>query len=163
MLIQINSIAFDEVKNAKGGYKTAVVQYLKDGKNEEKKIMSFANPGVFAALQGMANFPVQVDVKNVKNAKGYWEWSAIGAPGAAPVGAAAPEAPRKVSNFESSEERAARQVMIVRQSSLSNAIALMTLQGDKKVGEEQVIALAKKFESYVLGNRVEQIEDDIPF
>ncbi len=163
MQIQVNSVSVEEVKNNKGGYKVALVKYVRDGKDEEKKIMSFSNPAVFANLTGLTNFPIALEVKAEKNAKGYWEWAAINAGGAAPKAFGSPQAPARVSNFETPEERAARQVMIVRQSSLSTAQALLEANGGKKSTPEEVIAVAKEFEKFVMGNRVEQIQDDIPF
>jgi len=56
--------------------------------------------------------------------------------------------------WETPEERAAKQIYIVRQSSISNAIAFygMRADHDKDVLEDDVISLAKRFEAYVFGN-----------
>ena len=162
MQIRVNSVDVEVVKNAKGGYKVALVKYVREGKDEEKKVMSFTNPGVFATLTGLSNFPIELDVKAEKNAKGYWEWVAA----STEVGGAkgpAPAAPSRVSNFETPQERAARQVMIVRQSSLANAVALAAANGGKKNTPEEIIDIAKHFEGFVMGERIEDIKDDIPF
>ena len=81
------------------------------------------------------------------------------------------------STYETPEERAKRQVLIVRQSSLSSAIEL--LKTDKKSPTvPEVLQVAKQFEAYVFGNddpfgleskepvnklpTVDDLEDDIP-
>lgn len=78
--------------------------------------------------------------------------------------------PSPKSNYETAEEREYRQLRIVRQSSLSNAVALLTLRGDKKVDEVEVIRIAEVFVDYVQNGlesaamgAVEAMEDDIPF
>ena len=67
------------------------------------------------------------------------------------------------SNYETKEERAARQVYIIRQSSLSTAVELLG-QG-KSVAD--VIATAKQFEAYVFSkaegvDAINELQDDIP-
>lgn len=61
------------------------------------------------------------------------------------------------SNYETPEERAKRQVMIVRQSSITAALKLFELGGSGGGGfvpdEAQVITSAKIFEAYVLGEK----------
>lgn len=165
MNILLNSVNVTD----KGRYKEAIAQYVRDGKAQEKKVISFANPKVFEFLTGLGNFPVEVSVTNVKNAKGFWEWSAINHAGAAgePQGderaIAIAAGPKRISNFETPEERAARQVMIVRQSSLSSAVALLAANGGKKNTAQDVIDVAREFEKYVMGTGIVDIKDDVPF
>lgn len=52
-------------------------------------------------------------------------------------------------NWETPEERAQRQVFIVRQSSVSSAIAALSVGGKSKLAANEVIDLAKQFEGYV--------------
>ena len=100
-----------------------------------------------------------------------------------PVEAAAASAPVRSNvkgSYETSDERAERQKYIVRQSSLSNAVALETLRGNKKASNEDIIALAELFFTYVMegGDKILQnaplsdkdvmdalkdMESDIPF
>lgn len=63
-------------------------------------------------------------------------------------GKATPTASPK-STYETSEERALKQIYIVRQSSLSAAIALVNATGDKKATPQSIITQAKVFENYV--------------
>ncbi len=88
----------------------------------------------------------------VKEKEGeYWNVKDI-IVGDAPVatsGTTKPAAqPAPKSNYETAEERAKRQVYIVRQSSLSTAVAVLSV-GAKKVEPAEVIKLAKQFEAYV--------------
>ena len=59
------------------------------------------------------------------------------------------------STYETSEERAKKQIYIVRQSSISSAIALYP-----KAKNEQILETAKLFEDYVFGNNLE-VEQEI--
>ena len=57
--------------------------------------------------------------------------------------------------------------MIVRQSSLSNAVATLAIEGSKATAND-VISLAKLYEGFVLGqqeeaNNIADLESDIPF
>ena len=57
--------------------------------------------------------------------------------------------------------------MIVRQSSLSNAVATLAIEGSKATAND-VISLAKLYEGFVLGqqeeaNDIADLESDIPF
>jgi hypothetical protein len=57
--------------------------------------------------------------------------------------------------------------MIVRQSSLSNAVATLAIEGSKATAND-VVSLAKLYEGYVLGKEAEpasiaELESDIPF
>jgi hypothetical protein len=63
--------------------------------------------------------------------------------------------PSPKSTYETPEERAKKQVYIVKQSSLSNAIALLnadgknTITGGKKYTKEDVFALAQELTDWV--------------
>ena len=162
MNITLLSVDIKTVPTAKGSYQTADVAYKNNsfqGKVEGKKVMSFgATKNAFTSLSTAT--PGQTyEVEIVKNDKGYNDWISL-APAVA--GAAAPTAipaaakasspaasPR--STYETPEERAQRQVMIVRQSSLSTAVASLAVGGKKELNPEDVVQTAKRFESYVLG------------
>jgi len=138
-------------------YQAIEIAYKKDGKIEGKKIMSFSNPAVFKAVQNLTQGTIAY-VTTEKNDKGYWQWEAVNTDAAsaasAPVqtqssGSTAGNT-KSFSNYETKEERQQRQVMIVRQSSLSNAVATLAV-GSKAVKPEDVIAVAKQYETYVMG------------
>lgn len=150
MIIEIIDVSQPTAtKTAKGQYQTIEVSYKNEqGQVQGKKLMSFSNPSVFKAVQGYVKGD-RLDVETTKDEQGYWQWKAINKEGEAPARAAAPASGGggKVvgSNYETAEERAKKQVYIVRQSSISSAIELLG-QG-KSV--DDVLSTAKAFESYV--------------
>ena len=129
-----------------------------DNKVESKKIMPFGSKEVYNELKNAGPGDVFTLLREKDN-DGYWQWIGISAGDveieqATPTtGKAepskAPAVPAK-STFETPEERAIKQVYIVRQSSISAAID--TLKTDKKnPSKEEVVELAKYYESYVFG------------
>ena len=91
----------------------------------------------------------QYEITIVKNPQGYNDWTACSpANGAAshsdaPAAAVAGKAnatPR--STYETPEERAQRQVLIVRQSSLSNAVSCLAVGSKSPPQPAEVIAVA---------------------
>lgn len=157
------------------------------GKVEGKNLMPFgANAGGFNTLKNAQ--PGQTyEITVVKNDKGYNDWTA-----ATPADAGAPAAPQQTgpaqgqvyqgakpanaaarpNTFETPEERAKKQVYIVRQSSLSAAINSLSPGAKSTLKSADVIALAKEYEAYVFdsgqGEAAETVdqpfpEDDIPY
>ena len=185
MKIQVVAV---EVTN-RGKYDQAEVTFknLSFGdKVEAKKLMSFVNKDVYATIKNASNGDV-FTVSRVKDDKGYWQWTGIAVGDEVPAGAsaggnvAAPSkaaSPSPKSTYETPEERAKRQVLIVRQSSITSAVAMLAAAGDKKtpINPDTVIHVAKRFESYVFGNddpfgleekpnklpTLDDLEDDIP-
>lgn len=77
--------------------------------------------------------------------------------------------PKSGGNWETPEERAKKQLYIIRQSSLGHAINLLASNGGKKNPPEEVISTAEMFVKYVMsGGQLEgiealmEMEDDIP-
>lgn len=158
-------------------YFTMEVNYKdENGRVAGKKLMSFTFPQVFNTAKTLQSGDV-VEVTTVKNDNGYWDWTEMRKVGEG-------EAPSKTQTFtqgandryETKEERNQRQVMIIRQSSLSNAINTLSVGAKIPPKTEDIIDLAKQFESYVCGkknetildklgveNPVDLIEDDIPY
>jgi len=98
------------------------------------------------------------DIAQVKNEKGYWDWTAATPATAikevpADVGGAKTASSAGKSTYETSEERAARQRLIVRQSSLSNAVDILTV-GAKTLSVEQVLDLAEQLTDWVFEKQV---------
>lgn len=138
------------------------------GKPNSKKIMSF-NSDLYKAVQGLQRGAV-VFVQRVKNDKtGYWDWVSIGEGGEVMTEAAQPRQAASAapatrvtgSNYETKEERAARQVLIVKQSSLSTAVAALAVGAKSAPSASDVIAYAKQLEEYVMGTSIEHIASDI--
>jgi len=167
MLINIVDVGAPNTKASSNGrsYQEIEVTYkTENGQVSNKKLMSFSNPSVFNHIKGLGKGDA-VNVTTVKNAKGFWDWTGIGNEGDEPVATQSKPASAggrvTGSNYETKEERAARQILIVRQSSLSSAVELLGV--GKSV--EEVIATAKQFESYVFAKQAgdfSDLEDDIP-
>lgn len=170
MLINIVDVGAPNTHAAKNGrsYQSIEVTYKDEqGQVKNKKIMSFSNPSVFNHIKGLAKGD-QINLRTEKDANGYWQWTGIGGDAPATATEAKPATGGRVtgSNYETKEERAARQVYIIRQSSLSTAVDLLG-QGSKVA---DVITTAKEFEAYVFAKEVnptkevnfDDLEDDIP-
>jgi hypothetical protein len=170
MLINIVDVGAPNTHAAKNGrsYQSIEVTYKDEqGQVKNKKLMSFSNPSVFNHIKGLAKGD-QINLRTEKDAAGYWQWTGIGDDAPAGTAQAKPATGGRVtgSNYETKEERAARQILIVRQSSLSSAVEL--LGTGKSVAD--VIATAKQFEAYVFGPdanptkevNFDDLEDDIP-
>lgn len=175
MQIQIVTTSVETKPTQKGSYQQLEVVFKNltfQGKVESKKLMSFgAGANAFKVLSQAQSGNV-FEVTTVKNDKGYIDWTAVTqttgepAPAATTGGFVAKSTPSPKSTYETPEERAQRQILIVRQSSLSSAVALLTAGAKSAPKSSDVISVAKEFESYVFG--VEPVDagptgfDDLP-
>lgn len=133
--------------------------------------MSFTNPDVFKKVQELTG--QTVDVELTKNDKGYTEWKSVNVGASSSVGATAPQSSNATtrvsgSNYETKEERAARQVLIVKQSSLSNAVAILATGAKTTPKTDEVIKLAQELADWVFetdkdDGSIADMSDDIPF
>ena len=128
-----------------------------DGKIKGMRIFGFGEQknNFDVASKAVAGDIMEAQFKT--NEKGFWEFASLENTGVkeamtnASVNNQTTVTTPSRGNWETPEERAARQVMIVRQSSLSNAIAYLTAIGNKTFTEYDVIAVATTFETeYVL-------------
>jgi hypothetical protein len=141
------------------------------GKVEGKKLMGFgAGKAAYDTLL-KANPNEVYEVETNKNAAGYIDWitavkSEAGAspapnvsnsPRSAPSPTGATTSPK--STYETPEERAKKQVYIVRQSSISNAVDLLSVGQKSPPAIEAVIEAAKQFEDYVFGTSNNEVGD----
>ena len=148
-------------------YFTIEVAYRADGKTQGKKLMSFLFPETYITLSKAKRGDV-FEVMSVKNDAGYWDWTEVtkseNHTGAnielAPVAGRdfKKESATVKNNYETAEERAARQVLIVRQSSLSTAVASHGIVGNLKTAND-IISLAKEYEAYVFGGTPRQLAE----
>ena len=161
--ITILSVDIKTKPNSRGGtYQDAEVAFKNNtyqGKVEGKSVRSLgakeAAFKVLATAQPGETYEVQV----VKNEKGFNDWVSlqksqpgVAAPNVPTVqskSSGATAAPR--STYETPEERAKKQVYIIRQSSVSSAIAIHSV-GAKTLGLDPVLDTAKRIETYVLGH-----------
>jgi hypothetical protein len=156
-------------KQAGGTYNAWELVY----KNSEGKVETFQKP-----VQGLKFNPTlktQLEALSLgdeftatleKNAGGFWEVQSI-TKGVSETRNAAPSpaAAGKVtgSNYETPAERAARQVSIVRQSCLAQAVATLSV-GAKAVKPEDVMALAEVYIDFINGQVQEgPADEDIPY
>ena len=154
MLITLVDVSTPQVtKTAKGQYQAIEVSYKNEqGQIQGKKLMSFSNPTVFKAIQEFAKGDI-LNVEAVKDDQGYWQWKAVqksdGTEPVATTKSALTSGGRVTgSNYETPEERAKRQIYIVRQSSISSAIEMLKSNGnDLKV--ENVLETAQQLVDYV--------------
>lgn len=173
MNITVLSIDIKTIPTAKGSYQTADVAYKNNsfqGKVEGKKIMSFgATKSSFETLATAAP-GTSWEVNIVKNDKGYNDWVSMTPAGAGAVnpvdptstatgGFAGKSTPAPKSNYETSEERAQRQILIVRQSSVSAAVNALTPGAKSPLKAKDIISLAKELEGYVFGK---ETFEDVP-
>lgn len=168
MLIKIVSVSIERIKKGKADYSKATVIYTFNGQARTQNIMSFANPAVFAKVQEweVALPEGEVNVEVGKNDAGYNEWRSIGnadsappssSPTGAPSGAAKPAGTNTFSggrDFESREERAARQVLIVKQSSLTAALKYLEVLDTpaEEIDVSRVTDIAQDFADWVFDN-----------
>ena len=158
-----------------------------------KKIMPFgSSKQVHTVLKGATNGQV-FDVETVKNNAGYIDWLSI-KPGVAgqeqsspqsvqpaqsytprqgAVGQQTASAPARTSTYETPEERAKKQVYIIRQSSSSTAVAALSVGAKAPLKVADVVAFARELEAYVFDTGAKQeakndtgfddMTDDIPY
>lgn len=160
MKIQVTELTAPQtVSRGSKSYQTVTVKYLAGGKAMEKKVVSFdpIYKDVMALKEGQ-----EVEVTSVKEGD-FWKWTEIKSVSSTPATGEV----RQKSSFESKEDRDARQLYIIRQSSLSNAIN--TLKTEKHIpSTEDVISLAAVYADWVFSGEIMQektianLEEDIP-
>jgi predicted RND superfamily exporter protein len=177
MQIEIVNVSVATVPTAKGSYQVADVAYKNktfQDKLEGKKVMSFSNKDVFSILVN-AKFGDIFNVSRVKNDKGFWDWIKLSTGNVSYMetdnntnsesssiqsttssGILKPGNVTPKSNYETAEERAAKQVLIVRQSSISSAVEFGSY--NKLKDAKEIIAIAKQFETYVFGQEAVEAE-----
>jgi hypothetical protein len=160
MQIKILNVGPLETKQGpKSQYKVFKLDFAVDGQARNRNIMQFSR-AIFPVLKA-AQPNEYYEITVVKNGE-YWDWTeAKKVEGVTEPSGAATSKPQSGSGstWETPEERAATQVMIVRQSSIRAAVNLLS-HSEPGFTAEEAIAVAKKFEAYVLTmNPVEQQDD----
>lgn len=145
---------------SKGKYNQLTIVYTDIGSDKDHtyKLMSFVNKDAYLLLKS-AKVGDTFSVVTNKNDKGYWTWESVSPAGSKPKANPAPR-----STYETPEERAQKQIYIVRQSSLTSAIAMLAAANDKKtaINPDTVIYVARQFEKYVFGLDDRESFDDLP-
>jgi hypothetical protein len=166
MRFVFQGLTTENVVKGKSRYTKAVVEYTYNGEPRKQTMMSFSNPGIFKQVQELTpGQEIEVDV--IKNDAGYNEWSRItvgDSSAAAPARQGSTGTPTagvtKVtgSNYETATERAARQVLIVKQSSLSAAVASLTPGAKAPLDLDEVIDRAQRMVDWVFAQDAEDVE-----
>lgn len=156
MQITINSVSVSKPAGKK--YNVAEVDYNVDGQQARFpfKIFDFSNPATFKALE-KASPGDEFAITVAKNDKGYDNWTSATkvAAGSGVAPSPARSAPSK-SSYETAEERAARQRLIVRQSSLAQAITFLGGQNSAGTSTNDVLELAEVFTDWVFEETTEE-------
>ena len=159
MRIQVQVITTSkEVKpTSKGSYTVLTVVYKDLGQNKvgEKKLMSFKEKSVFDAFAQSKSG--DIFTVTMEEGEKYWEWTAVSnaPPNSNPAGSAgttplAATPTKSAGTWETPEERAIKQVYIIKQSSISNAVAVLTCGAKSPPSFNDIVALAEQFKDYVL-------------
>lgn len=166
MQIQIIATSVETKPTAKGSYQQLEVTYKNltyQGKVESKKLMSFgANATAFKALAN-ASAGSTWEVTVVKNDKGYNDWTSVqpstGGASSTPVAskAAATTQTAGRSSYETPEERAQRQVLIVRQSSVDRALQYHSIGAKTPPNLNEIFDTAQKIADFIF-----QVKDTGP-
>lgn len=162
MQIQVIGVSQPEWKEkGKAKWQEVVVTYSNAGKTQTKKVLSF-DP-IFNKVKEMDNDTYEITM--TKDGE-YWKWTEIVKIAAGAGGTTVEAKPYSRPNtYETPEERAKKQIYIVRQSSIANALEYSKSVKALKTVEE-VLDIAKKFESYVFFEDAMEgiinMEDDIP-
>lgn len=148
MQIQIQSVNIENVRNGKNAYDKATVNFLVGGQTRDQKIMSFSNPAVFKQVREMKAGEFY-EVEITKNAQGYNQWAKVtlsdgktAAPSAVPA--------KSGGSWETAEERAKKQLLIVKQSSLAQSVAYHTTKENSPAGVDEIIETAQIFTDWIM-------------
>lgn len=139
---------------AEKGYPIVELAYkTEDGKTKGMKIFGFGQQKANADVAGSSKPGDVLEATFQQNQKGFWEFKSLAATGetsnavsSGTGGTTGGSTGNARTSWETSEERAARQVLIVRQSSIASAVALKP-----KGSVDEVLEVAKAFEAYVMG------------
>lgn len=171
MKIRVNNVTVEN----KGKWKKAVVDFvnLDTNNNGSATVVSFGDTQKAFLTLTQASNGDSYDVKVVKNGE-YFNWVE-----AVKLGDVALQSAQNLKSangttsprttFETPEERAQRQIYIVRQSSLERSLEYLSLTGDKKATVADVVNLAQQFADFVFNGvpepevDVQTIMKDVPY
>jgi hypothetical protein len=143
-------------KSAKGTtYSLFNLKYESDGKPRDRKIMSFDKDAYGILKNATPNEQYEIDLE--KNGD-FWDWKKVVKVDAANDASASGTGvgkPVAKGNWETSEERAKRQVYIARQNSVTNAVNFCG--SDSTVDE--VLSVAKQFVDFIFSG-MESTDDE---
>lgn len=167
MMIKIISVEEPQFnKTARGGYNSIEVVYINKSfqdKVEKRKIMDFTNKEVYKIIASAKKDDI-FSISREKDEKGFWQWVDISTD--IQTQPAKQEAPSKAtpapkSTYETPEERAKKQVYIVKQSSITNAIEYLN-HNKKNYNVEDILETAQMFIDFVFGIQLDTEDVELP-
>ena len=150
--IRILDLQIENRKTPKSSYKIATVDYkdLNDNKTGSRKVMSFGpSEAVFGYLAGHEVVGKEFTVTTEK-INDYWNWTAI-TEGSGGISGQSGSSGGGVAGDSSVSVRSVgggddfRQVLIVRQNALTNALKFFEITAHKKATVDEVASLVEKF------------------
>lgn len=154
--ISIVAVDVESITKGKNTYQAMSVAFKgDDGKVDAKKLVSFATDKMVWDTLVNAKKGDTFSIEQEKNEGGFWQWTAVHRQDGMPPPKANPT-PMKPT-YETPDERAKRQVMIVRQSSIASAVELIKAN---QPDPAKVIEIAKLFEAYVLDLDMDGLVND---
>ena len=162
MLVQVVGVSDPITQTGKNNkqYKLIEVEYTANGKKSTKKLTSYSPVyDLFSAAMPEQSFNVEV-----KKDGNFYNWehaepagsdvqgetTPVSAPQAKDMGFKKTFTKRPESSYETPEERAARQELIVRQSSIASAIAFFDARGNPTMFNTQdILQTAMLFRDFV--------------
>jgi predicted ribonuclease toxin of YeeF-YezG toxin-antitoxin module len=149
-----------------GRYGKLDVEYIRDGNNQKRKLAAVGETKDVVDVLAKATPGEHYEIEVVKNGD-FYNWN-----GAKKVEKVAPE--KKTSyqaqknTYETPDERARRQLYIVKQSSIANALEYFSVRGQTDFDKEDVLELAQEFVEFVFSDPIQEAnfensKDDIPW
>lgn len=168
IIVKTFGVSVEEKYTAKGGYKIATVDYEGNGQRRKQKVMSFGEQAdVFLVLT--ANPVGTYSIETKKNGN-FDNWVKALPVADVPVAQSSPAQSNagysSGRSFETAEERAERQVLIVRQSVLDRAVQTLAVGAKAAPKKEDVVDLAQYYYDWVFGAeqaKKDPFEEDIPY
>lgn len=145
----------------KGRWSRLSVKYQnQEGQTQGKDVMSFGPTKDTFLILSQAKRGDEYEITATKNEKGYWDWVEAKKTGHSEVATNAIPAAQQASrgNFENAEERAARQILIVRQSSLATAVEYLN-HNKKNYEVQEILNTASLFENYIFGRKIQEADN----
>lgn len=159
IVIEVVNVGEEQtIPTARGGYKQFELAYKSEGRVNGKVLRDFSDKAVYEACRGLRPKDVATVViakEAGRDGREFWNWKSVlrgvtspSNSGASPASAAKPTGRVTGSNYETPEERAQRQVFIVRQSSITAALKILEMNG-KNPSVTDVILLSEQLKNYV--------------
>jgi hypothetical protein len=161
----------------KGKYQQAKVSYeeTNTGKVTSKTLLSFLHEDVYKVITNASMddvFTIEMQKEAGKDGKEYWQWVTVTKGEAVASTAASSSKGSSTANtsprntYETPEERAQKQVYIVRQSSIGHALETIKIGSKTQPNPQDVVDLAKFYEKYVFGvdamTAITNMANDLP-